>query len=378
MMIRKMAGLAMLLLAAPMFGHSNCSIQLQSTPDRDAPIARYNVQWTTVSGATKYVLERSPDNFLHVVETTYEGTRLNSPLVESIEYQRTVETKLAVRITAYSATNAFAPCSATADLLFPADRAFRDVMQRSIIPLVGSAPGAYNSNFKTDLRLRATQEGQKGKLVFHALDVPASTFDPVIPYAFEKAGDEIFFDDVVALFGRVGLGSIDIVPSRVDGKLTVPFAEVRLYNVTPTGNFGAFESQTQPFPWKWPGSATLPRNSFSGDGYVITVPDASSRLNVGVRTFAASTISVEIKRGRSTIGNRSFEVAADTLTFTNAAGFTGRSDLQPGDTIIIKGKGQFVPLFTVTDNRTNDPALFFPIIEVDLDVEDYDAGDWTP
>lgn len=352
--------LAATLGALELQAQSQCTVTMKVRNERYG--YRYSIGWDPVPNADTYVLEESTDNFRTVYRTELVD-QAPEALFREFSYQSSVEVRTKFRLTASSSAGLIKPCSTTEDVVFSSDPAFRKVTQKSVIPLVGSTPGLNGSQFKTSVRLRATVDDQRGKLVLRRLNVYGSDRDPSIPYALAKRGDTLNFEDIGAAFNYVGLASLDIIPDgAAGGGKTVPFAEVRLFNVAAEGTFGTIESQTQPFDWN---------RDLGGQLISFVVPPAGLRLNFGVRTFTASIVAVSVRRGDQDMGGTAIHTPpGDTLIFGSASQMAG-IDLQPGDVIRLGGQGTWVPMYTLTDNNTNDPALYIPPVKVDLDVETY-------
>jgi len=320
---------------------------------------RYSITWDPVPHADTYILERSTDNFRTTVRREYVDANPTF-LRDQVGYQATKDVRVKFRLTARDTQGQLIPCSDTKELIFSPDVNFRRIVQKSVIPLVGSTPGLNGSQFKTSLRLRATEDGQSGKLVFRRANVYGSDRDPSLNYSFTHKGDVVNFEDIGATFGIVGLGSLDIVPdANAPAGTTVPFAEVRLFNVASNGTFGTIEAQTQPFAFS---------DGFQSISFV--VPSSDMRVNMGARSFSASIIIVNIYRGSTQIGQAVHTPPGDTLLFGSANEITG-VQLQPGDRVTVNGQGNWIPLYTLTDNRTNDPALFVPPAKIDFEVGQY-------
>lgn len=352
-------GFALIVGAVELHAQTNCTVNINATSERSG--RRYTISWDPVPGADTYVLEESLDNFRTVQKHTLID---QTTLARQFSYQASVDVRVKYRVTAYASNYQITPCSATKEVSFSPDVAYRKVVQKSAIPLVGSTAGLNGSVFKTSVRLRATQDDQRGTLILRRNGIPGTDRDPVMPYALAKKGDVLFFDDIVAAFGQSGLGSIDIVPNaNAGGGLTVPFAEVRLFNVANGGTFGAIESQTQPYDWSTDVSANR--------ATVVVVPNSDLRLNLGIRSFTSSIVTLIVRRGDDSVATFVHSPGGDSLVFGSAKDMLGGFELQPGDVIRFGGMGTFVPMYTLTDNRTNDPALFIVPVKVDLDVETY-------
>ncbi len=344
--------------------HAQCALDLKTTDLRGGK--QYEVSWARVPDATGYVLEESAIAPGFVNRFEFSQNQTVSRFKRQFERQTTYDVVVTYRVTALG----MAACSGTTSVVFKTDSGFRKAMTRSVIPLVGSAPGANGALFKTSLRLRANASGgQKGKIVFHPVGVPATANDPSIPFNLPTAESKIEWDDIVVAFGATGLGTIDIVPDVLQGNVLsrVPTADVRLFNVTEAGTFGTLGTQVQPFSFH-------EENPVADAALTVTVPGPELRINMGVRTFLASDIDVVVVRGDQTIVNRTISQSADILQFTSAAAFTG-ADLQPGDAITVRVRGAGVPMYTLTDNRTNDPALFVPPAMIEYEVDRYQIID---
>ncbi|HEX2834892.1 MAG TPA: hypothetical protein VHW00_17900 [Thermoanaerobaculia bacterium] len=343
--------------------YADCTVNLKAASERSG--RRYIISWDPVPGADTYVLEESFDNFRTVQQQTIVDQAPEN-LRRQFDYQASADTRVKYRLTAYASGFAapLSPCTATKEVTYSPDATFRRVVQKSVIPLVGSTAGLNGSQFKTSVRLRATQNDQRGDLILRRVGIPGTSRDPRLTYSLARKGDVLYFDDIVAAFGQTGLGSVDIVPDETaGGRMTVPFAEVRLFNVTPGGTFGTTESQTQPFHWST--DVSLNRQ------LSVTVPKDDLRLNLGVRSFSGSIIVIGVWRGNKSVSSNVLSPSGDSILFGSAKDISAFNDLQPGDVIRFTGSGTFVPMYTLTDNKTNDPALFIPPVPIDLDVERY-------
>lgn len=354
------------LLALPLvlfLAHSAFAVCAVTATVRDErkPVASYwMISWTPVAGATGYVVEASSDDF-----NTIRRIELD-PDETSLEVSRytTVDEPYVYRITA---TTPNETCTTTVNVTFKTDRDFMKLTRRSIIPLVGSTPGANGADFHTSLRLRNySGADMTGQLVFHPLGVPGSSADQSLRYELHNRGDVIQYDDIVKEFNFTGLGSLDIVPDVHGAQASIPRAEVHLFNQTPTGTFGAFESQVQPYDFN------VLANPLDLPQAEATMPGPAMRLNVGIRSLDSALVTMLVLRNAQTIGSRSFEMLPDTLVFAPAYVLLPDVDLQPGDVIVIRTfRGTAVPMYSLTDNVTNDPALFVPPTKEPTDVYHY-------
>ncbi|HYH05650.1 MAG TPA: hypothetical protein VEK11_01205 [Thermoanaerobaculia bacterium] len=346
--------------------HAACTLNLQK---EDLGRGKsWELSWNTQTGATRYTLEsirKSADGTTTIRTQDVTPRGGSTKVTKEVAVTTTTNLTVTYRVTAVGVAE---PCSATIDVGYPTDSTLQLMSRRSTIPLVGSTRGANGSVFKTSLRLRATRPNQRGMLIFHPANTPGRDTDPSITYHLPGLASVLEFDDVVAEFGQSGIGSIDIVPDfHSEHGWTVPVAEVRLFNVTDTGTFGTIGWQTQvhDFHGQAPDAVTT---------LSVNVPSPELRLNLAVRSWAATTATVELFRQGSVIAFKEFDLDRDFLLFNSATAML-QMDVQPGDIITIRvPEGGAVPLYTLTDNRTNDPALFMPPVRVRHDLSHFDVG----
>ena len=119
--------------------------------------------------------------------------------------------------------------------------------------------------------------------------------------------------------------------------------------------------QTQPFSFH-------DQNPESDAGLSVTVPGPDLRLNMGVRVFLDSEVDITVMRNGQVLVDKIMPVQGDILLFTTANAFIG-TELQAGDQVFLRVRGDGLPLYTLTDNSTNDPALFFPPTPIQIRVD---------
>lgn len=364
-MKRTLVLVAFLMTAAQSF--AACVLTVQKTDlDRGR---EWELKWNHVPGATRYTIEsfrEDPETGTVTIRKDEVAPRGGSTTVTTeVTVLTTTDMTVRYRISTVGVTDG---CSATVDVPYESDSSTQRMMRKSVIPLVGSAPGANGSLFKTSLVLRGTATNQRGVLIFHPVNSPGHDTDPFIPYHLAGTASTLMWEDVVAAFGQTGLGSIDIVPEfNSTSGWTVPFAETRLYNVAPEGTYGTIESQTQAWDFH-------DLNPDAIRSLTVTAPPAGLRLNLAVRTFDEATVSVEVFRAGSVIAFREMTLARDFLLFNSAQQMTG-IEVLPGDIVTIRlPDGGGVPMYTVTDNRSNDPALYMPPTRVIFDVGTFNVG----
>lgn len=326
----------------------------------------WELSWLPQTGVQNFTLESIREDANGTTTTRRTNVETRSVKVrKTVSVESTVPLTVTYRVTAIGGTE---PCSASIQVTYPTDTTLQRAVRKSVIPFVGSAPGAHGAQFKTSLRLRATGPSQSGMLVFHPANTNATDGDPFLLYDLPGTASTVVFDDVVAAFGVSGIGSIDIVPDFDQSNgWQVPSAEVRLFNVSPDGTYGTIEAQTQAHDF-------LGGNLDPIEPLTVTIPTPDLRVNLAVRSFEPMVVDVEVLRNGSTISVRELELTTDFLLFNSADNITGVT-LQPGDVVTLRmPNGGGVPMYTLTDNRTNDPALFMPPVRIRYDVGTWDVG----
>ena len=314
--------------------------------------------WNRVAGAKTYEVQESADNL--VTSRNYFVNTTTFP----IQRRATAPLKLDYLVTVQIDTNlsgiseAIPGCTESIEITLPVDQELRRITRKAIVPVVGSAEGAFGSRFKTSLRLTATAGGQRGRIVFHPAGAVASDNDPSIRYSFNALAETIVFDDIVAQLGRSGLGTLDIIPDEGASDI-VPYVEARLFNETPSGTFGSYEEAVLPFEY------------LDSPAMTIEVPAGPFRVNVGFRTltpvFARILIHAADKRLREL---KELTLPADYMVMRPIAEIAQR-EMAPGEFIVIIFEGSVVPFYTITENRTNDPSVFIPRNSSSGDVGNY-------
>jgi hypothetical protein len=229
---------------------------------------------------------------------------------------------------------------------------------RGYIPVVGSTAGGLGSNFKTSLQLlygAPTSTGSiTGKLVFHAAGTSGTSSDPTVTYNV-GAGQVVTYPDIVATFGRSGLGSVDVIAAPA---ATKPVIITRVFNdAGALGTAGLTEEVIDP---------TDPRVIPAGfTGFLVTPVDPTkTRFNIGVRTFfSGATITAVL---RDTNGNALKTVTKSYLPNwfeqVDSTTFFGGTVIGANQSISITvGGGSAVVYGSTTDNITNDPNIQFAV-----------------
>lgn len=342
--------------------YATCPLNFRKTDLGDGK--RWRLEWNRTSGTLEpYLLQEYRDDDGQLVTQVHQVTA-NNANVGRFDVRLTTTDPVTRRyvLTAQGSQ----PCTEELLVTFAPDANLVHLARKSIIPLVGSTPGMNGSVFKTSLRLRG-QTGMKGRLVLHPLGRPGSNNDPQVRYEFRETDNGVLeYEDIVAQLGVTGLGSLDIIPDpNSAGRYLVPMADVRLFNVADGGTFGTLESQTQGFDFYGGRPETI-------RGLTVTVPGPELRLNIGFRTVEGTGVVIFARRGEQLIATANPTVEGDYLIFGSAESILG-VDLMPGDVIqIMDPDGGSIPMYSLTDNVTNDPALFVPPTRVLTDVTHFE------
>jgi len=315
--------------------------------------------WDSVPGATSYQIQESLDGLLTSRNYFVAGQERFA-----ITRRATGPIRVTYAVTARIASNVSSigprldACTEAMTTTLPADAELRKLTRKGILPIVGSVTGAFGGQFKTSLRLTATTGQQSGRIVFHSGGSIASDGDPSMRYGFSGVGESVFYEDIVPQLGRTGIGTIDIVPDE-DASQVLPEVEARLFNDTPIGTFGAYQSVVFPFDY------------LSTPSMTVQIPAGAFRVNVGLRTLTAASLRVLIYGTDKRL--RAFHEAtfpADYMTMGNVEQMLGQN-LVAGESFTMIYTGSVIPFYTITENRTNDPAVFVARRAASSDVGNY-------
>ena len=311
--------------------------------DLDLRYENGEVRWRPIPGAVRYTVLESYGGlkapFYYSTTRTFVTVDHRASNNMTVRYVVTAEVEDGVRLTAVSWADA---CTGMIDVPVPADPSFKKFTRRAIVPVVGSTPGAFGGQFRTAIELRGAAN-EHGRIVFHPAGQVASDADPSIPYSFVDRR-VIAHDDIVAVMGRSGLGSLEIIPDA-DSIDRIPEVSVRLYNDTSMGTFGTYTAPVFPYDYLRPASMQ------------VRMPDARFRVNVGIRTLAATTVQSIIRRADGRLdGLRTTSFPAGWMEMKSMTDFLGVA-LQPGDQVTLSYSGAAIPFYTITENQTNDPTL---------------------
>ncbi len=229
---------------------------------------------------------------------------------------------------------------------------------RGYIPVVGSTAGGLGSNFKTSLQLLFGAPGSSGsitgKLVFHPSSTSGTSSDPTITYNV-GANQVVTYNDIVATFGRSGLGSVDLITTP---GATKPVVITRVFNDAGTlGTSGLTEEVIDPT------DARVINAGFTAF-LVAPVDPSKTRFNIGVRTFFSGATLTAVLRDTNGTALKTVTKAYLPNWFeqVDSTSFFGGTVIGPNQSISITvGSGSAIVYGATTDNTTNDPNIQYAI-----------------
>jgi hypothetical protein len=227
-----------------------------------------------------------------------------------------------------------------------------------VIPVVGSTGGALGSQFKTEMQFfnPQTSGSLTCRAVFHPSGVGGSSSDPARVVNLDP-GQVFATDDIVALMGVTGLGSLDIV---VPAGQSIPIILTRVYN--DAGANGTSSLTEVPVPVSDGVAINTYLMGAGVTGFLVGPRDpVRTRFNIGVRTlFSGATIQVTQRNSAGVlVRTASHTYTATFFVQTDAASFLG-GPIGANDTIQISvSSGSAIVYGSTTDNTTNDPAIQF-------------------
>jgi uncharacterized repeat protein (TIGR01451 family)/CSLREA domain-containing protein len=221
----------------------------------------------------------------------------------------------------------------------------------AIVAVIGEAPGANGSHFKSVLFLsNPTASALAGEIRF----IVAGEVVRVVRYAIPPGATQYLTDFLPA--GFVGLATGVVVP---DGPLPVVIAHV--YNdAGANGTFGMIQTPV-----------VAEKVLRQGARAVLIAPAnaAATRFNVGVRALSDGAALRVVSRNAAgdLISTVQRAYSAHSLTHASAADLLGRN-VGASETLTFEVlSGAAVIYGTPTDNRTNDPNIQFaaPVVSTD-------------
>lgn len=227
-----------------------------------------------------------------------------------------------------------------------------------VIPIVGSAPGAFGARFKTEMQFFNPQTSgtMTTKVVFHPAGVAGSASDTTRLVGLDP-GQVFSTDDVVAAMGQSGIGSLDI---SVPAGQSVPMILTRVYN--DAGIDGTSSLTEEPIAVSDAVAVGTNLLARGVTGFLVTPRDpARTRFNIGVRTlYSGATISVTLRNSAGVvIRTVTRTYTANYFIQTDAATFVGGPIAGDESIQISISSGSAIVYGSTTDNTTNDPAIQF-------------------
>ena len=217
---------------------------------------------------------------------------------------------------------------------------------RRTIAAVAAAPGVNESLFKTTLQLHNPgTTAISGRLIFHPAATSGSDADPSVPYSLGP-GATVSYPDILAVFQRTGLGSLDLVATTGP----VPLAVARVFNDGGARGTTGFSVD-----------ALRPEDALqSGQTGVLIAPadPAVTRFNVGIRTLAAVSLTIVVRnRDGALVRTIPRIYPANYFEQVGGTAFAG-GPIGPNDTVTVTvGAGSAIVYGASTDNKTQDPAM---------------------
>jgi len=223
-----------------------------------------------------------------------------------------------------------------------------ELLDRRILPVVGSTPGASGTFFRTSVQLHNPGSASiTGRIVFHPSGAAGSDTDPALSYSLDP-GQTQSIADLLPAMGVSGLGSADI--EITSG--AAPVATARVFNdAGPSGTTGFTEEAMR-----------TEDALYRGQPGILFIPSDFTRFrfNVGVRTLAdgaSVTFSVRNASGAE-LGGGSRSFSPSYHEQANAIGFLRMSEIPAGGSIAVYvTSGSAIFYGATVDNTTGDPSL---------------------
>lgn len=322
-----------------------------SAPATVASGATYEVSWAPAAGATEYTVDESTDSTFPEDKTT-SRTFKDATLRTSFGHTVSVTTTFYYRVRTHRNVGSCDVAGATSDVKqvvvtgppTPQPAAAR------ILPVVGSTPGAFGSFFKTSMQMHNRTAGlMTGRIIFRKQGQPGSDSDPATTYSIDP-GKTLSFADFLPTFDQSGLGSLDIIPTSS----ATPVILARIYN-----DAGASGTTGMGMELMDPDQDAIRAGQ---TGLMFAPIDMQKfRYNIGVRTIAATTMTVRVlnaDRGETLTVTKTF--APNFFVQQGVNEFLGSDVLLPNDTLEFRvSAGSAIIYATTTDNTTQDPSIQF-------------------
>ncbi len=222
-----------------------------------------------------------------------------------------------------------------------------EILDRRILPVVGSTPGVNGTLFRTSVQLHNPGSAAiAGRILFHLSGLAGSESDPAFTYSLAP-GQTQSIADLLPAIGRSGLGSADIEITSGE----VPVATARVFNDAGAAGTTGFTEQAM----------RAEEALHSGQtGVLLIPPDLSvARFNVGVRTLddgASVTFTAKNAAGTA-VGSTSRVFLPNYHEQQDGARFLSVPMPPGGSVLITVSSGAAIVYGATVDNRTGDPSL---------------------
>lgn len=218
-----------------------------------------------------------------------------------------------------------------------------------VIPVAGSAPGAFGSFFRTEVTItNPSPFGMGVRLVYHPAGRSAEPSDPARNVLL-NANESRTFTDFVATMEQTGLGSFDVLTTGF-----TPVITTRIYNDAGSAGTSGFTEEV----------VTSYEAIKSGAYADFTIPAdlTNYRLNVGIRTLGeSSTFLVTVYDDAGALVGSTAERTVPASYFEQIALSAFLAGITPPAgglaRIHVTSGGPAVFYTATTDNRTNDGSL---------------------
>ncbi|MCM2314525.1 MAG: cohesin domain-containing protein [Thermoanaerobaculia bacterium] len=323
-----------------------------ATPALSAPAsvtsdADYALGWGTTAATDQYVLEESIDSAF-TAPTRFTSQTPGATFRKTLESEATFYYRVRGR-------NTLEGCNVEGDFspvvvvrvvprpLIPAGSA--------LLPVVGSAPGAFGSYFRTSVQLHNPGTSvRKGRIVFHTMATPATGSDPA--YAFEIGPySTVSFGDLLPQMGiNSGLGSVDLLP---DEGSELPLVVSRVFN---DGGEKGTAGMTL-MPMRLADALVAP----SGGTMVTPTDPTKMRMNIGIRTLGTGATIKMVMRDKTgaTVASRTVSYPPGYFVQQSADNLVEKPLPPDGSIAFAVDKGAAVIYGSTTDNTTQDTSVQF-------------------
>lgn len=224
------------------------------------------------------------------------------------------------------------------------------VLARRFVPTVASAPGRFDSYFRTSLQLHNPDAAPaSGRLVFHVQGTSGTDADPFLVYGLAP-GETRSIPDLLAAIGTSGVGSLDILVETGNP----PTASVRVFN--DAGTAGTMGTGVDVF------SADTALKTGEKGSLLVPADLVSFRLNIGVRSLEAGvSLSVTLRDAAGkTVRSVTRRYAPNLYEQVTASDFVDGTELSGGESMGVEvTQGSAIVFGATGDNRTQDPSLHF-------------------